>query len=64
MQVTAVRLNLMGFVLIALALAISGCQPPATQNLPVELKLENYAGELRVIKLQKGRFQLFGEFLH
>jgi len=48
-----VRLNLMPFAVAALGLTISGCQPPATQNFPLELKLEKYAGELRVINLEK-----------
>lgn len=39
---------------IALALALSGCLSPASENSAIELKLEKYAGELKVIKIERG----------
>jgi hypothetical protein len=38
---------------IALVLALSGCQSPSSEFSPFDLKLEKYAGELKVIKLEK-----------
>ena len=38
---------------LVLGLALLGCQPPAPEQTPVELKLEKYAGELKVIKLEQ-----------
>ena len=39
---------------IALALALSGCQSPTSENSAIELKLEKYAGKLKVIKIERG----------
>ncbi len=37
---------------IVLGLALSGCHPPSPEDSPFELKLEKYAGELKVIKME------------
>ena len=36
-----------------LLVTLFGCQPPSPENSPFDLKLENYAGELKIIKLGK-----------
>lgn len=41
------------YTLVILALSLISCQPPAPETAPAQLKLEKYAGELRVIKLEK-----------
>jgi len=45
--------NVAGRALAVLGLALSACQPTIPGNVPVELKLEKYAGNLKVIKLEK-----------
>lgn len=40
-------------VFIVLGFALLGCQSPSPEYSPFELKLEKYAGELRVIRLEK-----------
>lgn len=40
-------------IFFLLMMVLFGCQPASPENSPFELKLENYAGELKIIKLEK-----------
>ncbi|MHA1544092.1 MAG: hypothetical protein ACTSU8_03050 [Alphaproteobacteria bacterium] len=41
------------YTMLIVALSLFGCQPSSPETSPVQLKLEKYAGELKIIKLAK-----------